>query len=325
MKKLVIASAVAAVMASGAAAADTSVYGHMRLQVESAEQVSMESGKLVVGFKASEDLGNGMSAFTHLEMEHDGADAEGAGKGWTNDRSNVGIKGDFGTVTLGVQGDAASFACSGTDIFTNNSGDACSQGAVNGNLANALTYANAFGAVTVVAGITFDGDQDATNVSGAADDSGSNTVLALMFDGGNFTVGAQVTTLDGGNATGAKDTTKSVIGGTYTMGDFTAGLTIADNGAEKDPVTGKTYSDALAFAVSIGNVAGGTVKVGMDSGDALDKKKGANGLGGVTTNLEYTKSLSKAVYTGVQYSSTDLPSGADEAASSIWGYLGYKF
>lgn len=303
MKKLVIASAVSAVLASGVATADTTFGGNIRLNLQSQGEIGLESGKLVINVNASEDLGNGMTGIAKLEMEHDNADHEQTG--WSNDKSYVGLKGDFGQITAGVQGDAAGFACGATDIFVSNSGNACGVGAANGSLDNAVVYANNFDAVTLVVGMTFDGSltsaspvgPDATQPFGV---QGNHAVIGVNFDGGMFTVGGQITSPD--SDLNADDL--MVIGGSVKLGEGTLGLTMGDNGTD----------DAMAIAYAM-PLAGGTIKVGMDMGDALDTPDGDT-----TTNLQFDKSLSKAVYTGVQFSSVD---GVED--DLIQGWLGYKF
>ena len=87
------------------------------------------------------------------------------------------------------------------------------------------------------------------------------------------------------------------------MGDITLGLTFADNGAAAD-------NTAFAIAVTLENLAGGTLMAGLDSGDALADE----------INIEFTRSLSDEVFTGVQFTSTD---GANDDVISA--YLGYNF
>ena len=285
MKKTtaILASAVALVMA-GSAAAETTVYGNIRLELINQSDLNMDSSKLVTGFKSSQDLGNGMTGFMRLELEHD--DANVKTNGWDNDLSYVGLKGDFGSVTMGVQNDAAGFACGGTDIFVKKTGEACGAGAVNGELENALVYANKFGDVTFVVGKV---------VQGSA--ASEPTLIAVKYDGGNFTVGAQITDPD----TAADN--MSVIGGTFTVNDIQFGLTLADNGASNN-------NDALAFAVKM-PLGGGTFKIGIDQGDAIVD----------STHVGYDYSLSKSVYTGVEFNSKDISNSDDMVA--VW--LGYKF
>jgi predicted porin len=98
MKKTLIAAGVAVAMAAPVAMADTTVYGKVRQAVEFGDgNTVVNSYANRVGFKGDEDLGNGMSAFYKIEM----ATAGDTG-GTTSGRfAFVGIKGAFGTVTVG--------------------------------------------------------------------------------------------------------------------------------------------------------------------------------------------------------------------------------
>jgi len=304
-KTAILATAVATALMAGAAAAESSVYGNIRLNVQSQDQLAMESGKLIVGFKGSEDLGNGMAAIYHIEMEHDRADNETAGQTWSNDLSFVGLKGDFGQVTLGVQDDAAGFACGATDIFISYTGEVCGAAASNGPLDNAIVYANTFGDLTFVGGITLDGDLTATSPSIASDGSnpapGNHTVVALNYAAGDLQLGFQLTSPD----SDLNIDDWMVVGGSYTMDQFTFGFTLADDGNE----TGTE----LAVAVGLG---GGTVKVGLSQGEDI--------IGEDIVNVQYDYNLSKKVYTGVQYSSVDKAVGSDPD-DLIQAWLGMKF
>ena len=285
-KSPIIAAAIAASIAGSTFAADTTIYGNIRLEVVNQTDLNMDSSKLVVGFKSSEDMGNGMTGFMHMELEHDDANEEVSG--WTNDKSYVGLKGDFGQVTLGRQADAAGFACGGTDIFTKVSGQACGAGAINGGLDNALVYTGGTGNVTFVLGATLDGTQD---------QAGDNTIIAAKYAADNFSVGFQMTSFDivrGGES-------QSVIGGTYTINEMQIGATLANDGNES----------ATAIALKM-PLAGGSFRIGMDTGEDAGVAD--------TTHVQFTKSLSKSVYTGVEFASVD---GADD--DMLAGWIGMKF
>ncbi|MCP4075511.1 MAG: porin [Gammaproteobacteria bacterium] len=287
----ILAAAIASTIA-GTAVADTSLYGNIRLELVNKTDLNMDSSKLVIGYKASEDMGNGMTGFMHLEMEHDDANKESDGssaKGWTNDKSYVGLKGDFGAVTFGRQGDAAKFACSGTDIFTKKSGQACGVGAINGGVNNALIYTGGTGDLTFIVGATINGSQN---------EGGDNTMVGAQYAADNFSVGFQLSAFDDVTRGGEN---QSVIGGTYTINDIQIGATLADNGNDS----------ATAIALKM-PLAGGSFRVGMDTGEDAGVAD--------TTHLQFTKSLSKSVYTGVEFASVD---GDDDDMIAAW--VGMKF
>jgi hypothetical protein len=93
MKKTLIAAGIAAVVAAPAAFAEVKISGVVEQQymfVENADTTTSSDNSLT--FSASEDLGNGMSAFAKIVLDSD------------NDSTKdevVGIKGSFGTVVTG--------------------------------------------------------------------------------------------------------------------------------------------------------------------------------------------------------------------------------
>ena len=296
-KSTIIAAAIASTIA-GTAIADTSIYGNVRLSLRNQAELNMDSSKLIVGFKASEDLGNGMTGFARVELEHDDANAKGSG--WDNDLSYVGLKGDFGSVSVGYQNDAAGFACSGTDLFTLNGGNACGVGAVNGGLNNAIVYLGGSDAFSFVLAATINGSQD---------QGGDNVIGGLKFAGESFSIGGQVTSLD--EVSG--DATVMVIGGTLMLGNVQLGLTFADN---------DTADMNTAYAVGLKMpLAGGTFKAAMDTGDALDA--GVNG-DGTAVNVEFNKGISKSMYWGASFTTIDNDGGA-WADDQVAAWLGMKF
>jgi predicted porin len=83
----------------------------------------------ILGFKGTEDLGDGLKAFFNLESHfdaanganHPGADSVGTGVTWRR-QSNVGLSGDWGSLTFGRQYGPALLAHLGTEprIFREN-------------------------------------------------------------------------------------------------------------------------------------------------------------------------------------------------------------
>ena len=89
-------------------------------------KTSMETSGLrqsVLGFKGNRDLGNGMNAFFNLEMHfdtdngefHGTGDASGSGRILWRRQANVGLSGDWGSVTIGRQYGPALLAHIGTE------------------------------------------------------------------------------------------------------------------------------------------------------------------------------------------------------------------
>ena len=105
MNKKLLAAAIAGTLAAPVAIADVAVSGSIRVGVQGASdgtdttwQIKNSGSRL--RFKASEDLGNGQSAYVNYEF---GVDA-GKGAIQTGARSRlteVGVKGGWGSIAMG--------------------------------------------------------------------------------------------------------------------------------------------------------------------------------------------------------------------------------
>jgi predicted porin len=103
MQKKLIAAAVAGALATPVAIADVAVSGSIRTGVEytGSEWVVADNGSRL-RFKASSDLGNGQSAYMGYEFRVNSAQGSLV-TGNTQRLSYVGIKGDWGSLSLGSQ------------------------------------------------------------------------------------------------------------------------------------------------------------------------------------------------------------------------------
>ena len=160
MKKLVIASAVAAAFASGAVFADTTAYGKVGLSIQLAtedgvaagtDEKNVENVTSRFGFKGKEDLGNGMSSFYRYEAGT--GDDQGAGVGTR--LLYAGLEGDFGQVGVGSQWTPTYTLVRGTHDPFNTVGGNVAGGnfAAATRTSDAIWYLKAFGDVTFAAAI----------------------------------------------------------------------------------------------------------------------------------------------------------------------------
>ena len=134
MNKKLIALAVAAAMAPMAANAEVEVYGQANVSIDVADNgavvatpeasqngINVSSNSSRIGFKASEDLGNGMTAVAVAEfsvaMDQDGG-------GISGDRNTyVGVAGDFGTIAVGRLDTPYKSSTKGMGIFGDTTAD----------------------------------------------------------------------------------------------------------------------------------------------------------------------------------------------------------
>ena len=112
MQKKLIALAIAGVMAAPMASADVEIYGKVRLSVglvsDDNPGATSEDSKLSVtshasrlGFKGSDDLGNGLTALWQVETQIDMDDNSNTDPFEGMRNTYVGLAGDFGQVRLG--------------------------------------------------------------------------------------------------------------------------------------------------------------------------------------------------------------------------------
>ncbi len=319
MNKKILATAVAIAvsggmtMSSSAYAGQSAVdglYGKIRLGVRTGDgtaagdELDVISGKLVFGFKGSTDLDGGNTFSYGIEFESDTADSEATNL--SNDVSWVALSGDFGKVIAGEHGDFAGFACSGTDILTNGTDEACSL-VHDTRIANAVQYRYNAGAINLGAAYVMDG-------------TGENpTHLGIQYAGDNFSVGAQfvsagdTTSYGGGVGPGIPaGESGSQIGGHYTFGDITLGVTIADTGADTD-------EDAISVAVQL-PLVGGNLAILSTTGDALDSTVPGAGVKGDSIDVELSFSLAGGAFWGLEFNDDDL-----NAESIFYAYAGINF
>ena len=195
MKKTIVAAAVAAFV-SAPAFADVSLYGKAHLAAEfgdgnlnatsTTDQDRIASRASRFGIKASEDLGNGMSAFVKYEF---GADAIDGTDGLTARDANMGLKGDFGTLAFGRMGAPVKgvlYGVGNVQLADANGGDDFAQGfhAKGTRSNNVVAYSNNMGGVDVTIGTS--GNDDDDNFDGkhfsAKTNMGGATVAVGLYD-----------------------------------------------------------------------------------------------------------------------------------------------
>jgi len=325
VKKTILATAIAAVISGPAAAIESDMYGNIRLSLRSADNLSIDSSKLIIGWKGSEDLGNGNTASFKLEMEHDDANTKNGV--WDNDRSWVALGGDWGKVTLGREDTFDGWSNGGTDVYAINGGNITSSG---NELDNGIQYRGGSGAFKFGIGAEIfssgglgkvDAVAASTNpvtaaVAGVAGASFTNITYGVSFSGENWQVGAHGADADSDASTSvgigsqiAPGDTSLDVGGYYTFGNFTLGATLTDNGAAANET-----ASAVVLAFPLGPCG---ALVGLETGDSLDAA--ATGTSGDILNLGYNCS-SGAAYYGLEYNDDD-----DAADALFIAYYGLRW
>jgi len=245
MNKKIIVTAMGLVLAGGMglANADGKVYGQLDMSIDSVDidgvgdDINMGSNRSAVGFKGTEDIGDGLKAFFKVEYQTDLDDegfgpgnyeddtsnnkVNGAGKanGWKGRDQYIGLKMEgFGKLTFGQMSTAYKSPAAKIDPFyrtRNQSRNIGLQSALHkgkgeegqGRATNTVRYDSPnFSGVNVFGTYTFDNDES----DGENDDPYS---LGVSYKGGGIYAFASYLTTDTGG-----DDDASQIGIKYTMG-----------------------------------------------------------------------------------------------------------
>jgi len=249
MNKKIIAAAIAASFVAPAVMADVTVYGKVRQSVDfvdvgATDEVQINDRSSRLGFKGSEDLGNGLKAIYKMEFNvkasDDGANGDPHVNGSTpitaNRNQYVGLAGDFGTVLVGRHDAPNNMAWSKNNIFGDTVADLKSGigspldwERIDGTVAY---VSPSFSGLTVAAAIV--PDETTYNPTGG-DGLADHYSVAAMYSNGGLYVGLGHLNLD---VTGS-DLDETVLAVNYAMDAFKVGLTYEDaaNGIGNDVET----------------------------------------------------------------------------------------
>ena len=321
-KKLLAAAVAAAVVAAPAAFADSTIYGKFHVSVDSVDDDSTDvdsyfanSRSSRLGFKGSEDLGNGLKAIFQFETTVlvDGGNDQSVGTGFGSQRNTfIGLAGDFGTFLVGRHDTPAKIAFYATG--TENLGDSIldlNPGSLNPigvfsefRANNAIAYVSPnFGGFTVAAAI-IPGEQSGEKSSsrtvctptsptantcvtdpGKANDNdgiADHYSLGAMYSGNGLKVGLgyeSKTQLD--NAVGDSDAEWDYwqLGASYTMNNFTIGANYEDS-SDYDFDKGTDYTAyAITGRAQFGNNAINLVYTNSSKDPDDEKKTETDGWG----------------------------------------------
>ena len=242
-KKLIAAAIGAAVVAAPAAFAEATVYGKIHTDVRmndssvpNSDNYTVNSNASRLGFKGSEDLGNGLKAIYQIEMQFnsDGGTAQVGTAGFSAQRNTfVGLSGDWGTAVVGKHDTPAkiAFYATGNEVL----GDSILD--LNGGVAgvftevranNAIAYVSpSFSGFSVAAAVVPGEETVAANGANAADGIADNYSVGLMYSGFGLKAGIgyenlheQVPAPGWGNG---DDQEMIQAGASYTFNNFSVG------------------------------------------------------------------------------------------------------
>lgn len=327
MKKNLIALAVAGALAVPAAAmADATIYGKFHVSIDSydnggngaaeASGLSVSSNSSRLGFKGSEDLGNGLSAIWQTEST---IGVDGDGSGLSNRNTYVGFKGGFGTVMAGRHDSPVKTIGRKVDLFGDQVGD--SRSIIRGKVADGITdnadldqrntnmimyVTPAMGALQ--AAFQYVPDEDDTN--NTADQTKMN--IAAWYSAGPLYVGLGYgQTQNDNGAAGVEDETVTRLVGSYQMDALKVtalyqtadGLNYADN-----------EYDAYGLGVAFNMGGGNTVKAQYYMADA-------DGDEATMTAIGFDHAMSKQTSVYAAYAMTSNDTGL---TTTPWGGTGHE-
>jgi len=250
MKKTIIASAIAAVVAAPVAFADVKISGSV--QVEYNEDTMGTFNDIV--FTSSDDLGNGMTASTKMHLVKDGGKDDGsAADGSGNADMTVTIAGDFGSVTVGRQ---EGFQEGVFDAFASVS--AAHGGGLEGTYFDAGVTGFTRDEMIKYVSPSFNGLKVGVTAQDNGSDKTKDTEAMVSYSINGLTVNA------GAGSEGANDFENVNV--TYKMGDLE--LRAAHRNIKNASVDKDTTYLAAKYTMGANTLAIGTV--GGDSTDAME-------------------------------------------------------
>jgi predicted porin len=209
MKKILIASAVAAALITGTAtAAGPTLYGKVHLSVDYLDnggsgyskykEVAVQSNASRIGVKGSEDIGNGMKAGYLIEWE---VDMVGDGNGLVARNRAVMLGGSYGTLLVGQWDTPMKVLGRKTDLFNDQIGDLRNMTSFNlrgidpvytidTRWANVIQYKTpTMSGVNAVVAYSADTQTDGKTSNGDNSDN-AGVSLAINYDNGPVMLGA---------------------------------------------------------------------------------------------------------------------------------------
>jgi len=309
MKKHVLALAVAAAIPTIAAAQNVSVYGTLDHSIGSqntAGGVTTTSSfnsivsTSVIGFRGSEDLGDGLKAIFQIEGAINtksgevGKDANGNDASFApplfNREAWVGISGGFGELRFGVTDVTRAQGVDATIATLGNLNDFVQD--LGSDTQNTIRYIS-----PVLSGFQFEAGY-ANSATTAAKGSTDVTSASLAYVNGPLTVLVGHTIAD---LTATTKDTQTAVGVSYDMG--VARLGVAMNRIDSDTAASDNKESILSVVVPLGG--------GLDATASYNKRDRLNGDDGKIVTAGVIKALSKRTGLYAAYQNNNNTTTAD--------------
>lgn len=328
-RSLILGAALAACAGAASAQSNVTLYGRLDAAVQYSSKlatvddsrVELANGGIrpsIWGLRGTEDLGGGLSAFFNLEAhfatDTGAATGPGAGQlgsGGFRRQANVGLKGGWGSVTLGRQYSPAILANLGTEprAFKENlsglypyafnqfpAGNTVNDLGI--FIGNSVVYSNNFGPVYVGLGV------------GAGEGVGRTEVIGANYTTNAFTVSGSYQNIDGpADGSGTKHW---MVGAALPLGPFT--IKASYQGSKED-LLGTEISKVKFFGIGAdwawasNHTFNITYYDGKDDDNSGDKTK--------TLVISNDYAISKRTTIYAQYAIADADPGATARTSVI--------
>lgn len=333
-RSLIPAAVLALTAGAVQAQSQVTIYGRVDLGFQYTDKVPVGAGDdkgydiynggirpSILGFKGTEDLGGGMTAFFNLEHHFDadtGVAGGGSGNFWRR-QANVGLKSDWGTLTLGRQYSPAVLALLATDpraikeqmsglyAFALNQVGGATANDLGIFLGNAISYSNAFGPFNFGAAYAF-GEQPGDTSAGRIYSLGATYTGPVTVSGYYQRINFQAPVATD------KFSDQAGIGVAMPFGPFSGKVQYIKSKVN-DAVTGVKVSDTDTFAIGVdyawtaGNTA--TVAYYHSDNDAIGDDK----TGTLIISNDYAISKRTTLYAQVAF--VDAKSGATGFTSVV--------
>lgn len=218
MNKTIIALATAAAIAAPVANANVTIYGKVHVSVDHVDQDGSTVWNVMsrasrIGFKGTEDLGNGLSLIWKAETTYDFSD----GSAWDSARNAyIGLTGNWGTFLYGIHDTPFKMSTGKLDLFADTLADNNSTiGFHEVRADNAIAYIspNMNGLTVAAAIIAKEGQHSDTGLADAYS-------IAAMYSNNGLYLSAAYEDL-GGPGNSIDHVSKWRVGAGYTMNAFT--------------------------------------------------------------------------------------------------------
>jgi predicted porin len=331
MQKKLIALAVAGMVAAPLAMAQSNVtiYGLVDMGLthysdsasKAANRTGLDQGLLNgsrIGFRGTEDLGNGLKAGFVLE----GGLAPDTGSGLSmNRQSFLTLSGDFGTVAVGRQYTPQFNLWGAADPFgLGAAGNAANIAQVQTRLSNLIAYVSPnFNGLSVTAGYTFNG----VNVFGEDEFNNDNGVrvwaISPVYKNGPLMVGLNyhvaTVKVDGSPVDGDKAQKRLDLAGTYDFGPVMAHAAYGRDRADQSIVDVGLASRANYWMVGVSAPVGAAGKVMASYNNWKDKGAGSSAKASQWA-LGYEHKLSARTKMYAVYADVNNKNGATASVTS---------